>query len=210
MKDLLKNRFAKSLGLTRIVDVNFYQNTGSLTFTDNKSCSDCERKTASIFAECTDKTVLKAHFGNNNVCFIELEKFLDQFANVSYLAKGGKCDLMMYDDIKCVFVELSCLNAKYLEDNDNKLGKKTKARQQLYNTILKLQKSPDVADKINSYQIKQAIFAYREKNKITTGDKIEKTMSVFNMTSKISKMYMSKMEYGFTFVNIEYPNVYQW
>ena len=210
MKDLLKNRFARSLGLTRIVDVNFYQNTGSLTFTDNKSCSDCESKTASIFAECTDKTVLKAHFGNNNVCFIELEKFLDQFANVSYLAKGGKCDLMMYDDIKCVFVELSCLNAKYLEDNDNKLGKKTKARQQLYNTILKLQKSPDVAGKINSYQIKQAIFAYREKNKITTGDKIEKTMSVFNMTSKISKMYMSKMEYGFTFVNIEYPNVYQW
>lgn len=203
MINLLKDSFARSLGLTRKVDVNYCFKEYSLSsFSDFRACSSCDEN-------CIDKQVFIIDFGNSqDVCIVELEKFFSQFANVERVAKGGRCDLMMYDNLKCAFVELSCLEAKYLEDSRVREGKRTKARRQLCDSIMKLRYCTDIAEKIDSYEIKYAIFAYQEKRK--GNDRIYKAMSAFNMTDKISINSISDMGNGFSFVIVKYPEKYVW
>ena len=203
MINLLKDSFTRSLGLTRKVDVDYcFKEYLVSSFSDFRACSSCGEG-------CTDQQVFMVDFGNSqDVCIVELEKFFSQFANVERIAKGGRCDLMMYNNLKCAFVELSCLESQYLEDGRGRIGKRTKARRQLCDSIMKLRYCTDIAEKIDSYEIKHAIFAYREKRK--GNGRIYEAVSAFNMTDKISINSISDMGNGFSFVIVKYPEKYVW
>lgn len=213
MKDLLKNKFASSFGLTRNVEVDSRLNENISCFRDEIACADCNKKTNDSFSRCIEKYVFNVDFGDtNDVNIVELEKYFKQFSNVPRISSGNKCDLMLYNDSKCAFVELSCMNAMYIEDRDGgeKPGKRTKAYQQLSNSIEKLRCCPDIAEKLESYKIKHAIFAYREKDGLNVEDKMFNVIDAFNITDKISRLSVSDMGYGFYFVKVKFPEKYIW
>ena len=167
-----------------------------------------------------ERVVLLCDSGNQMVETIELEAFIDQYANLKAISSGKKCDLLMSDDQKIVFCDMSCTQVKYIDpfkmnDGTEKIGKRNTVRIQIENSISLLNGVPELAEAISTKQSKIALFAYRvkpEKTRDAFDSGVSANMKVLgSLNRNLSKTPLySSMSNGFLFTEIKHPDVYIW
>lgn len=219
MKDLLEAYFGKHYKSTKRVSAISKVDTGLLSFSDSKACTQCVKWNPQMENDC-ERVVLLCDSGNQMVETIELEAFIDQYANLKAISSGKKCDLLMSDDQKIVFCDMSCTQVKYINpfkmnDGTEKIGKRNTVRIQIENSISLLNGVPELAEAISTKQSKIALFAYRvkpEKTKDAFDSGVSANMKVLgSLNRNLSKTPMySSMSNGFLFTEIKHPDVYIW
>ena len=219
MKDLLEAYFGKHYKSTKRVSAISKVDTGLLSFSDSKACTQCVKWNPQMEKDC-ERVVLLCDSGNQMVETIELEAFIDQYANLKAISSGKKCDLLMSDDEKIVFCDMSCTQVKYIDpfkmkDGTEKIGKRNTVRIQIENSISLLNGVPELAEAISTKQSKIALFAYRvkpEKTKDAFDSGVSANMKVLgSLNRNLSKTPMySSMSNGFLFTEIKHPDVYIW
>lgn len=178
---------------------------GELSLNDQKSCNNC----ISYFSEGCDHVVLKVA-ASEGVQVINLEQiFLD--AKKESLKIGGLCDWLMYSDTKIALAELTCCLPQYLQNhivNGVEIeGKRAKAYSQLSSSIEKLSTLDQLKGKLDSYNSRVALFAYRVKETAFLNDKATRAMISFINMPQPRTVDMGN---GFLFVRHPYPEVYKW
>lgn len=113
---------------------------------------------------------------------------------------------------------MACYNPKYLKsfvksDGTKQLGKRLTVWRQINNSIEKLTGVPEIADEILSKSKRIGLFAYRRKEKAVT-DLIDRTVltgmrSLIDRT-KDADANIGKLEKGFQFIEVVYPETYIW
>lgn len=219
MKDLLEAYFGKHYKSTKRVSAISKVDTGLLSFSDSKACTQCVKWNPQMEKDC-ERVVLLCDSGDQMVETIELEAFIDQYANLKAISSGKKCDLLMSDDEKIVFCDMSCTQVKYIDpfkmkDGTEKIGKRNTVRIQIENSISLLNGVPELAEAISTKQSKIALFAYRvkpEKTKDAFDSGVSANMKVLgSLNRNLSKTPMySSMSNGFLFTEIKHPDVYIW
>ena len=219
MKDLLEAYFGKHYKSTKRVSAISKVDTGLLSFSDSKACTQCVKWNPQMEKDC-ERVVLLCDSGNQMVETIELEAFIDQYANLKAISSGKKCDLLMSDDQKIVFCDMSCTQVKYIDpfkmnDGTEKIGKRNTVRIQIENSISLLNGVPELAEAISTKQSKIALFAYRvkpEKTRDAFDSGVSANMKVLgSLNRNLSKTPMySSMSNGFLFTEIKHPDVYIW
>ena len=219
MKDLLEVYFGKHYRSTKRVSVISKVDSGLLSFSDSKACTQCVKWNPQMENDC-ERVVLLCDSGNQMVETIELEAFIDQYANLKAISSGKKCDLLMSDDQKIVFCDMSCTQVKYIDpfkmkDGTEKIGKRNTVRIQIENSISLLNGVPELAEAISTKQSKIALFAYRvkpEKTRDAFDSGVSANMKVLgSLNRNLSKTPMySSMSNGFLFTEIKHPDVYIW
>ena len=219
MKDLLEAYFGKHYKSTKRVSAISKVDTGLLSFSDSKACTQCVKWNPQMENDC-ERVVLLCDSGNQMVETIELEAFIDQYANLKAISSGKKCDLLMSDDQKIVFCDMSCTQVKYIDpfkmnDGTEKIGKRNTVRIQIENSISLLNGVPELAEAISTKQSKIALFAYRvkpEKTRDAFDSGVSANMKVLgSLNRKLSKTPLySSMSNGFLFTEIKHPDVYIW
>jgi hypothetical protein len=152
------------------------------------------------------------------ISMIKYEEYVDRvFAGTH----NQCCDLILYDDDKIAFVDMTCSDESLLQSHYREgeivKGKRAKCRSQIQDSLDLLYIVPSIASYIDAKTIKRAILAYRTKD-ITPFDEIE----IEENLSKSEKAWLSMiqeleqrslktpMKYGFTYQSIKYPTPYQW
>ena len=116
----------------------------------------------------------------------------------------------MYSDSKIALAELTCCLPQYLEKHTEngveKEGKRAKAYSQLSSSIEKLLTLDQFKGKLDSYNSKVALFAYRVKESAFINDKASRAMiPFFNMPQPRTV----DMGNGFLFVRLDIPFLFQ-
>ena len=180
------------------------EETKDFILTDNKSCNDCNTKSAYFARSCTEHGMLKIHC-NTHVEVINIENAIQDTNNID-LRSGGCCDYLVYDDNKIALIELTCSRPEYINDERN--GKRTKAYKQLSETIKKISSLPNTNIEISKRGEKTAIFGIREKVfALEQADKFQTSMISF---TKVYRDITRKLNNGFILTTITYPNTYTW
>lgn len=180
------------------------EETKDFILTDNKSCNDCNTKSAYFARSCTEHGMLKIHC-NTHVEVINIENAIQDTNNID-LRSGGCCDYLVYDDNKIALIELTCSRPQYI--NDEPKGKRTKAYKQLSETIQKITSLPNTNIEISKRGEKTAIFGIREKVfALEQADKFQTSMISF---TKVYRDITRKLNNGFILTTITYPNTYTW
>ena len=180
------------------------EETKDFILTDNKSCNDCNTKSAYFARSCTEHGMLKIHC-NTHVEVINIENAIQDTNNID-LRSGGCCDYLVYDDNKIALIELTCSRPEYINDERNR--KRTKAYKQLSETIKKITSLPNTNIEISKRGEKTAIFGIREKVfALEQADKFQTSMISF---TKVYRDITRKLNNGFILTTITYPNTYTW
>ena len=196
------------------------EETKDFILTDNKSCNDCNTKSAYFARSCTEHGMLKIHCNTHlktviAKCCITLSDFETAKINIENaiqdtnnidLRSGGCCDYLVYDDNKIALIELTCSRPEYINDERN--GKRTKAYKQLSDTIKKITSLPNTNIEISKRGEKTAIFGIREKVfALEQADKFQTSMISF---TNVYRDITRKLNNGFILTTITYPNTYTW
>lgn len=208
MKEILENEFGKAFGSTKIVEAKETVFCGTTRIKDDKSCLSCQKND-----ECKDQTVIEI-LSKTDIHIIDFESFVNNFPKIT----GSRCDLILYDKSKIALMELSCLSEEYLFNGkygSEKTGKAVHAYKQISESLKKLHHSPSISKKINTFQYKTGIFAYRVKDLNMHDDfykKFSDNTKQFSLFDKeMDKELMSSdIGYGFTFQKNRYPEKYIW
>lgn len=220
MKDLLEVYFGQHYRSPKRVRVACRKCCGQFDSVDTKACLDCRKHTPDEESAC-DKIVLKCFSSDKGVEKIELESFLDNYANLQDVQKKSRCDLLFVGDDKIVFCDMTCSRAKYIEmfnrkDGTVQMGKRNIARKQLTGSISLLMNVPEIAGEISVKSQKVALFAYREKESELNDDLDKMTLRRMrsfigiDRSGAIDNLMYSDIGYGFLFAEVKYPQIYIW
>lgn len=219
MKELLEKHFGKYYQSTKQVVADCSVKDGEFSFNDIKACNSCKTYSPEVEKGC-EKVVFTCNSGKNKVETIQLEKFIDNYANLKMIPSGKKCDLLLVGERKIVFCEMTCSRPKYIvpyrmKDGTEKIGKRNTVRGQIENSITLLQSVPEISAEISVKAEKIALFAYREKPEVKKDDfdsQLTSKMKSFDAVGKAfeKEQMFSDMSNGFMFTEVKYPNVYLW
>lgn len=156
IETLLKNDLPQAYGLTRSnVTLNYHSETGTFELGDQVACQNCKQKFPDRNG-CNEKT-MKIDTADNTITVVEYEDYINQFNGRNY-AKGGRCDLMMFDDDdhKVSFCDLGCYSEEYVEKKQNK------SHQQVRDSLARFLRQPCGRTFINQFDEKVLIFGRRD------------------------------------------------
>lgn len=94
IKDLLEWYFGQYYQSTKHVLADSEVKTGLFSFADTKACGDCKMFTPGHETDC-DKVVVNVDSREYDVECIQLEQFIDKYANLKAIPSGKKCDLLL-------------------------------------------------------------------------------------------------------------------
>lgn len=219
MKELLELYFGLHYQSPKHAMVDSEIKNGRFSIVDPKACEDCKKFTPEHETDC-DKVVIYVDSNEHNVECIQLERFIDNYANLKAIPSGKKCDLLLMDEDKIVFCDMTCSNAKYIDpyrmkDGTEKIGKRNSVRKQIENSITLLLNVPAIASKMKEKSSRIGLFAYRIKD-IPIDDnfdcKVKASMRSFmaNVDRSSTEPMFSDMGYGFLFMEVKYPNIFVW
>lgn len=219
MEKLLEGCFGKHYGSTKHATANCRVLKGQFIEVDLKACDDCRNHSPKIEA-CCDKAVLKCDSSGHNVKVIQLEEFIGNYANLKAILSGRRCDLLLVDENKIVFCDMTCSKPKYIDDfvmkdGAPKIGKRNTVRKQIGNSIKLLTDIPEIRKVIMQKKDRIALFAYREKPEPVGKDfytPFSSNMRSFGMMEDkvLDDSMYAEMENGFLFAEVRYPDVYIW
>lgn len=219
MKELLEIYFGKHYQSPKSALVISDIKKGVFSLSDPKACADCKKYTPGKEVDC-DRIVLCLNSDVHEVEVIQLEKFVDNYANLKAIPNGKKCDLLLVGNEKIVFCDMTCSKARYIDpyvmqDGTQKTGKRDTVKKQIANSISLLQNVPEIASEIDVKNQKIALFAYRTKDEMKSDAfdrEVVSKMQLFGMTTDrhIKEPMFSDIGCGFLFTEIKYPEVYLW
>lgn len=208
MVQLLKEDYPNWFGLTRgHISVSVECKDGDFELYDDKACTQCNH-------QCRDKAILKIS-SEIDVTEIDIDEYFNQFQNTRADISGGRCDKFLYDDLDCriAFVEMTCKEVTEERHLNLLSNKRAKAYEQLRNTIDKLMSVTAIKDRVNSFKVRSAVFAYRQ------NDREDSLSNVLHevVTSFAKPMILASdpnltadMGNDFAFQQIRYPDVLEW
>lgn len=211
MKDLLEKHMSMLYDNKGTIHLmNEITVSGAFSLKDDKACGQC----IPFFSRnCGNETFL-IHT-NSDIHCLDIETFLNGFKNVS----GDRCDRLLYDERKCMLLDLYCGMSEYLDPHKKEkkvvTGKKEKARNQIEKTIERLCSVHDIEDYLNGMSEKVGVFGYRSKdeemfkNIPKTVRKSEKAFLMF-YKMQAERRLASPMPHGFYFIMHSYPKRYEW
>lgn len=213
MKELLENEFALANGrMAGSVPVIARQlPSARVGWADAAACAACSH----FFKMNCDHVVLNLLSGGG-VTLIEFEYFINGFRQM----KGEKCDYILHDKgDKIVLSDFTCSRTEYLEnhwrDGKTVVGKRTKVRSQIEESIRKPYAVPTIAAHIDGYKEKIGLLGYRLRDEelssnlpATLARRQKAFMGEFDALGK--RKIALPMPRGFFFVENKYPDIYQW
>lgn len=219
MKEILEDFFGVHYNSTKQVTASCSIAKGVISLSDTVACADCTMNASENEGKC-DKIVLQCNTQEHEIEVIKLEEFISQYQNLKSIQSKRTCDLLLVDNRKVAFCELTCSNPKYISsfsmrDGRTKLGKRHIAKEQISNSVALLTSVPQIAEEINMMDSKIGLFAYREKT-IRLGDSFDidslSKMRDFGtgVEAKVKEPMFSDMGYGFVFTEVRFPDVYKW
>lgn len=211
MKQLLEEQFSKAFDANgHIHPVKERIINGDISFRDEKACSVCKHF---FYSQCGHQTFL-IHT-TTDIHSIDIELYFNSFHQL----KGERCDILFYDQNKCVLMDMYCGMSEYLNPHLMKgeivAGKKEKVRIQISETIERLYSVPAIATFLDRLPIKEGVFGYRAKDEhlfLNTPKVISSTVQMFLRWSAMqaNRRLAAPMEHGFRFLMNSYPHIYQW
>ena len=218
MIKILQKEFLDYYGLTGTqYHVPFYTSSGDIIEHDEKACRECKKKEMQQCYGDNEKQNLIIH-SKHEITVIDIETFLNQFIGRK-AGTGRKCDLIAYDLEKILFVDMYCGYQKGLIPHDvktnegikNKSGKIADAREQITSTFDKLYVVPSLQTKLDSFKVKEGLFANRKKKYSNDEDKVMRNMGVFMEIAALSSRGLySNLSHDIKFMQIDYPEKYNW
>ena len=217
MKEVLERYFASWYHSPKVVAISGASYSSAFSRGDVKvACHICKTS-----PDTCDKVVLNCDTRGETVEVLDLESFLNSFNGLKALPSKRKCDLLLSNERKIVFCDMTCSQAKYIDSflmsstNVEKIGKRMTALCQLRESLTVLHNVPEVAAEIDSKEEKVVLFAFRSKS---TSDMTEldqqvaKSMASFNnMSSVLSEDNFSfDVPFGFVYSEVMYPDSYVW
>ena len=208
MEQLLCTDYPQAFGLTRrTILISKITKFDIFDVCDAKACHQCPH-------ECQNKGILKV-FSDIDVTELDIEEYFKQFQNTRADVSGSRCDKLMYDNQgrRIAFVELTC---KEVTEERNLLSldsKRTKAYEQLKNSIDKLKSTSSINARIDSFSVKSAIFAYRQNDLISSLSSVLKDgVSPFIKPMQLAENHNLSVDMGngFDFHQIRYPELLKW
>ena len=162
---------------------------------DPNACSRCRYICHNVPEK---REQLRIH-SNNNIYIISFDEVF------SYVSKdvGEICDYMLENNDTTTMVEMTC------STSNNVIGKRQKARSQLYNTLRLLYLHPVIKKHIENHSMRYVVFSWKEtRPKERNMDNVELTMK--GMTVLTDAVYSPDNESPFSFdfklKEIRYPD----
>lgn len=184
-----------------VIQVDESQHSGRFSLRDPLACEQCER------CQQDSKEQVNLWVSSENTVFsVRVSQIFDRVNN----NLGEVCDYLIADDNKFLAIEMTCSESKYVGSS---FGKRSKAQQQLYNTLEILFTNPVIRSSIGKRSVKKAIFSWKNTSNLNSiGDEAERGFSVFTdfSDSTYSPNNEQKFDFGFTFREIRYPDVLDW
>ncbi len=202
LKELLEHSFyvtypAKS-HVTVALEENVYD--GDFSLVDPKACRDCRH-------QCSDVETERAQLRVDARTEVHVISIDEVMGNIEEQV-GDSCDYMLDDNKKVAFVEMTCSTSDYV------IGKRQKARRQLYNTLCLLYTNPDVRAHLEREKERFVIFSWRETFPKGDGGLDLAESAMMGMTSLVDDVYspenVSKFDFGFLMREIRFPARLKW
>ena len=169
--------------------------TGDFSLIDQTACSDCRHVCDEILEK---REQLKVHCDHevNIISMNQVFSFVREEV-------GEICDYMLDTTNTTILVEMTCSTSKYV------IGKRQKARGQLYNTLCRLYANPVVRDHIEKNTMRYVVFSWKET--ISQEGEMDSTeSSMKEMTILVDSVYSpdneSNFDFGFKLKEIRYPD----
>ena len=219
IREILKVYFPIESGLgNNQIDVDIETKNAKFSLSDEKACSSC-----SINEECNKEVLIV----NNNAQNIDVVDFEMYITKNSFDEQTKVCDKILANSggnrRKIMFCELTCMKEQYVELNEGLYpqGKRARAREQMEKSIEFLLKKDVTSVNILTFPEKTCLFAWRDPNvpndisDISPGRKNARS-NILAMMKTPSNMatqtttHHEKMNTGFQFMQIKYPEEYNW
>lgn len=171
---------------------------GEFSLKDSLACHDCKDK-------CDEEEGRREQIRIKTRDVVFVMK-LDQVFELCEENLGENCDFIIDDSRTIALIEMTCSNSDYI------VGKRIKARRQLFNTLCILFTNPDLRFHIEKEQTKFVVFSWKNTGGGHITDSAEYTMGQFTaMTDEVySPDNVSKFDFGFQYKEIRYPDILNW
>lgn len=169
--------------------------TGDVLLIDPNACNGCKFVCSEVPEE---REQLKVHAGQS-VSIISI----DQVFSFVRENVGDICDYMLDTTNTTILVEMTCSTSEHV------IGKRQKARGQLYNTLCQLYANPVVRGHIEQNSIRYIVFSWKETfPKVDVMDNIESSMKGMTVLTDVvySPDNESKFDFGFKLKEVRYPD----
>ena len=169
--------------------------TGDFSLIDPKACNGCKYVCSEVPEQ---REQLKVH-ADQNVSIISIDQvFSFVRENVDAI-----CDYMLDSTNTTILVEMTCSTSEHV------IGKRQKARGQLYNTLCQLYANPVVKGHIEQKSIRYVIFSWKETFPDEGGmDNIESSMKGMTVLTDVvySPDNESNFDFDFKLKEVRYPD----
>lgn len=170
--------------------------TGDFSLIDPNACYGCKYVCSEVSEE---REQLKVH-ADQSVSIISIDQVF------SYVREqvGEICDYMFDTTNTTILVEMTCSTSEHV------IGKRQKARGQLYNTLCQLYANPVVRGHIEQNSIRYVVFSWKETFPDESEmDDIESSMKGMTVLTDIvySSDNESNFDFDFKLKEIRYPDI---
>ena len=209
MDTVINRDFHTYYGLSGMMPISVHTDAGRIAFHDAKACNACIRNSCDVCSgQNREENFIVACAHPINIA--NNESFLEQMT-----PDPEKCDLMLYDNDKVVFVDMFCRQEKYVHPFVNmkgpQQGKLAKVRSQITNTIQLLSAVPSINNKFAGLKEKHGVFGCRLKQQNSSADNVAGNMGAFMaMPIAASVGRYTPLVDGFMFTTKYYPDPYKW
>ena len=212
MKDLLQKEYPAFFKVMGKYVISSFEKEGDFALNDEKACSECRAKGVQQCSDSDSDENMLVH-SDHALTIVDIESFLIQFDG-KRAGVRERCDKMLYDARKIVFVDFYCGLQKYVPPYTNtrgdQPGKLAKARHQINSTVEKICELPAINERMAEYTTKEGIFACRIKSRVTDTSLLgAPSMETFLMSTPQMEGYTAIAQ-GFRFRMLEFPTKYEW
>ena len=190
---------------------------GQFLLSDPKACKDCKRLYPA--RKACDETVI-AIDATTAIETFNFESFISQWDNTQSQV-DHRCDYLMWDEAvdgrKVVFCDLTCSIPIHVDPNPqdkHQEGKRVFAYSQMQESLDVLLRIYVLDQYLLTATKKVFLFGWRDPEvKMDTNDAAEQAMGDFFTNTAIyvvATFTQPKTYYGFDFVQVKYPAIYQW
>lgn len=198
LKELFEGHFYSTFPKTgnKVLMLDERTATGDFSLIDPNSCYGCKYVCGEDPGE---REQLKVH-ASHNVSIISI----DQVFSFVRENVGDICDYMLDATNTTILVEMTCSTSEHV------IGKRQKARVQLYNTLCQLYANPVVRSHIEQNDIRFVVFSWKETfREEGEMDNIESSMKGMTVLTDVvySPDNESKFDFDFKLKEIRYPDL---
>lgn len=206
------------------IKVDALQKTNPFTLSDSKACHDCHLQPQRADRAKCNEEVLSVNNNGKEFVVINFEEYACQF-DYSPARFSERCDYLLLDGTeshhKIAFCDLTCSDQKWVEPNKGLYpqGKRAKARSQMIKSIEVLMHQNILEQYILTFAEKVCLFGWRdycapampispERGSVRTN--LQAFMTTPSSMARQTKSEQDILQHHFQFIQVKYPQTYEW